>query len=262
MKRSEFKIEKMDCPSEESLIRMKLSDVKGIHSLNFNIKDRSLSIDHLSDDKQLSTLLAALNLDSRLLQTIEISNDEIVPLQKTERKSLVIVLLINFFLFVVEFITGILSDSMGLIADSLDMFADAIVYGLSLLVVGGHLIAKRRVAKVSGYLQLLLAVAGFSEVIRRFFGIAEIPHFETMVYISLLALIGNALSLYILQKQKSKEVHMQASIIFTSNDVIVNIGVIIAAVLVYYFETAFPDLLIGAIVFFLVTRGAIRILKL
>ena len=262
MKRSEFKIEKMDCPSEESLIRMKLSGVKGIQSLNFNLKDRTLSIDHLSDDKQLSTLLASLNLESRLLQTIDISNDETMPLQKTERKSLVIVLLINFFLFVVEFTTGIISESIGLIADSLDMFADVIVYGLSLLVVGGHLIAKRRVAKVSGYLQLLLAVAGFSEVIRRFFGAGEIPHFETMVYISLLALIGNALSLYILQKQKSKEVHMQASIIFTSNDVIVNVGVIIAAVLVYYLNSAIPDLIIGAIVFFLVTRGAIRILKL
>jgi Co/Zn/Cd efflux system component len=83
-----------------------------------------------------------------------------------------------------------------------------------------------------------------------------------MILISLLALIGNAISLYLLQKSKSKEVHMQASMIFTSNDVIVNIGVMVAGILVYLTNSKIPDLVIGIFVFILVGKGAFRILKL
>jgi len=77
-----------------------------------------------------------------------------------------------------------------------------------------------------------------------------------------LALIANAWCLYLLQKSKSNEAHMQASMIFTSNDVIVNIGVIIAAVLVYLTKSAVPDLIVGTLVFILVLQGAYRILKI
>ena len=77
-----------------------------------------------------------------------------------------------------------------------------------------------------------------------------------------MALIGNAYSLYLLQKSKSKEVHIQASMIFTSNDIIVNIGIILAALLVFITNSKYPDLIIGIIVFSMVAKGALRILKL
>jgi Co/Zn/Cd efflux system component len=159
-------------------------------------------------------------------------------------------------------LTGFLCHSMGLVADSLDMFADSIVYGLALFAIGGTVIRKKKIAKVGGYFQMTLAVFGLVEVIRRFLGLEEVPVFQTMIIISSLALIGNATSLYLLQRSKNREAHMQASMIFTSNDVIANIGVIIAGGLVYFTNSKFPDLIIGAIVFILVGRGALRILKL
>jgi Co/Zn/Cd efflux system component len=83
-----------------------------------------------------------------------------------------------------------------------------------------------------------------------------------MILISLFALAGNGASLIILNKSKDNEAHIQASKIFTSNDVIANIGVILAGIVVYLTDSRYPDLIIGAIVFWLVLRGAIRILKL
>jgi Co/Zn/Cd efflux system component len=50
--------------------------------------------------------------------------------------------------------------------------------------------------------------------------------------------------------------------IFTSNDIIINAGVIVAGLLVNWFNSAYPDLIIGAIVFVIVARGARRILQL
>ena len=152
---------------------------------------------------------------------------------------------------------------MGLVADSLDMLADSFVYGISLFAVGGTLIRKRRIAKLAGYFQILLAVMGFGEVLRRFLGAEQLPDFTTMIMVSVFALIANGICLYLLQKSKSKEeAHMKASMIFTSNDVIINLGVIVAGFLVNVLNSNKPDLIIGTIVFILVIQGARRILKL
>lgn len=151
---------------------------------------------------------------------------------------------------------------MGLIADSLDMLADSIVYALSLFAIGSTISRKKKVAKFSGYFQMGLALLGFSEVLRRFLSESETPLFEWMIAVALLALIGNLVSLWLINKAKSDEAHMQASAIFTSNDIIVNGGVILAGVLVFWFDSKLPDLIIGAIVFSFVIRGAIKILQL
>ncbi len=151
---------------------------------------------------------------------------------------------------------------MGLVADSLDMLADSIVYGLALVAVGGKESRKKRIAGAAGFFQLSLAILGFVEVIRRFLGFGEVPEFRTMIIVSLLALIGNATCLYLLQKCESREVHMKASMIFTSTDVIVNIGVILAGVLVFVTGSKLPDLTVGTIVFILVGIGAYRIFQL
>lgn len=84
-----------------------------------------------------------------------------------------------------------------------------------------------------------------------------------MIMVSVFALIANGICLYLLQKSKSKEeAHMKASMIFTSNDVIINLGVIVAGFLVNVLNSNKPDLIIGTIVFILVIQGARRILKL
>jgi len=99
-------------------------------------------------------------------------------------------------------------------------------------------------------------------VLRRFFGVEKIPDFSTMIIVSVFALIANGICLYLLQKSKSNEAHMQASMIFTSNDVVINLGVITAGVLVNWLDSSKPDLIIGTIVFMIVIQGALRILKL
>lgn len=151
---------------------------------------------------------------------------------------------------------------MGLVADSLDMLADAVVYGLSLWAIGSAVSRKKKVATSSGYFQIVLALLGLIEVVRRFAENEATPDFRVMIIISLLALLANSVSLYLLQKSKNREAHMRASLIFTSNDVIINIGVIFAGVLVFLTNSKYPDLIVGAIVFLIVIRGAVRILKL
>ncbi|MDR9455900.1 MAG: cation transporter [Salegentibacter sp.] len=261
MQKTNFEISKMDCPSEENLIRMKLDGIPGIKNLDFDIPNRKLSVFHIGQPDQIEKSLQELNLGAHKLSS-EPTDQTNFEENSTQKKLLWTVLAINFAFFIIEMTTGLISGSMGLVADSLDMLADSFVYGISLLAVGGTLSRKKSIANLAGYFQIILAVVGFAEVLRRFFMVEELPDFNTMIIISIFALLANAFSLYLLQQSKSKEeAHMKASMIFTSNDVIINLGVITAGLLVNWLNSSKPDLIIGTIVFILVIQGAIRILK-
>jgi Co/Zn/Cd efflux system component len=241
---------------------MKLEGLTNIQSLQFDIPGRKLEAYHTDSYDSLFAALNSLQLDTKLVSSEPAGMVKIESAHHQERQVLWQVLGINFICFVLEMLTGFIARSMGLVADSLDMLADSIVYALSLFAVGGTIARKKNVAGIAGYFQLALAVLGFAEVIRRFVGHEETPDFRLMIIISLLALAGNAICLYLLQKSKSQEAHMQASMIFTSNDVIVNIGVIVAGIIVYLTTSKLPDLIVGSIIFALVGRGAYRILQL
>jgi len=253
----------MDCPSEEQMIRMKLESVNGLEKLVFDIPSRKLTVFHqIENINEINDLLDELNLNTTLIKTQVTEEKFVTDKDNRETKILWWVLGINATFFVIEMITGLISRSMGLVADSLDMLADAFVYGISLMAVGKTLTRKKQVAKISGYLQMLLALLGFIEVIRRFLGFEGIPDYSVMIVVSILALIANTTCLLLLNKAKSDEAHIRASWIFTSNDIIVNLGVIFAAVLVIFTQSNIPDLVVGAAIFTLVMRGAFRILNL
>lgn len=261
MNKTTFKVSKMDCPSEEQVIRMSLDAVPNITGLSFDLGSRQLDVFHTGDPEPIFQKLDSLALGAMMIGSEE---SEFVKVEDhgNERRVLITVLLINLSFFFLNTITGLIAGSMGLIADGLDMLADCLVFALSLFAVGGTVARKKNVAKASGYFQLILAILGLTEVIRRFLGFAEVPEYKLMIIISSLALIGNATSIYILQKAKREEAHMQASYIFLSNDVVINFGVILAGIFVYFTTSKLPDLIIGSLIFLVVARGAFRILKL
>lgn len=262
MQKTTFHISKMDCPSEENLIRIKLDEVSGIEHLEFNIPSRELYVYHIGNEAVIESKVLELNLGGKQTKSEIIENIDFID-DSNQSTLLWAVLIINFLFFNIESLAGYFSSSMGLVADSLDMLADSLVYGISLYAVGKEIATKKRIAVMAGYFQLALAVIGFLEVIRRSLGLTEAPDFLVMIIVSVLALVANAICLYLLQKSKGNdEAHMKASMIFTSNDIIINLGVIIAGFLVLIFNSVIPDLVIGGIVFVIVVQGAIRILKL
>jgi Co/Zn/Cd efflux system component len=179
---------------------------------------------------------------------------------KEESRVLIILLLINAVMFITEFAFGWLSESTGLIADSLDMLADALVYGVSLYAVGKSLYVKANSAMLSGCLQITLGIGVLLDILRRAI-IGSEPESGFMIAVSLVALIANVICLVLLAKHRNGEVHMRATWIFTKNDVIANLGVITAGILVAYFSTAIPDLVIGCIISAVVIRGGIQIIN-
>lgn len=263
MNKTVIRIAQMDCPSEEQMIRMKLDGHEGIRQLQFDLGSRNLTIFHEGPPGPLFDAVHSLQLGASLISSEETADLNIpASAVNADRTLLWQVLGINFFFFILELITGYLAGSMGLLADSLDMLADSMIYALALYAAAGSHIRKRNIARLAGYFQLALAILGFAEVIRRFAGMEGYPGFQSMMIISALALAGNGLCLYLLQKSRSTEAHMRASMIFTSNDVLANLGVIAAGILVYFTRSSYPDLIIGTLVFAMVARGAWQIFRI
>jgi len=185
---------------------------------------------------------------------------EIEAKNREENKVLIILLSINAFMFVVEVTFGILSESTALIADSLDMLADATVYGIGLYAVGKKMHVKITAAYVSGVFQILLGASVAVDILRRLI-LGSDPESILMISIGIVALIANTICLMFISKHKEGEVHMRASWIFSKNDVIANLGIIIGGSLVYFLDTRIPDLIVGIVITLIVIRGGIYIVK-
>lgn len=178
---------------------------------------------------------------------------------EAQKKALIWLLFINLSMFFAEFGAGILVQSTALISDSLDMFADAAVYSIGLYAVGRAATVKSKTALFSGIAQILLALFAMQEVVRRFVeGGSPDPVF--MIGVGGMALVANVICLKLISKHRDGDVNMRASWIFSVNDVIANTGVIIGGILVYLLDNRMPDLVVGAIIGFIVLRGGIRII--
>lgn len=180
--------------------------------------------------------------------------------ERLERKTLVALLAINGVMFMAEVILGWIAESAGLIADSLDMLADAGVYGLSLYVVGRGMRKQSKAASISGILQIILGASVILEVLRRYLFGSE-PESFLMMAVGSVALVANLYCLRLIARHRDAGVHMRASFIFSANDVIANLGVIISGCLVWMVGSRYPDLVIGAIISAVVVWGGIKILK-
>jgi Co/Zn/Cd efflux system component len=177
---------------------------------------------------------------------------------KSERHVLIALLLINGVMFVAEFAVGWWAQSTALIADALDMLADAMVYGVGLYAVGRSLLIKAHAARISGVLQILLGLLVLFDIVRRIVVGSE-PVSTLMMAMGLIALIANVTCLILISRHREGEVHMRASWIFSRNDVIANLGVILAGGLVAWTDSRLPDLAIGLLVALIVIRGGILI---
>jgi cation diffusion facilitator family transporter len=180
--------------------------------------------------------------------------------ERRQRQLLWVVLTLNATMFVVEFIAGWLAHSTSLLADSLDMLADAVVYGISLYAVGRAISLKAKAALTNGWLQLTLSLVVLVDVGRRLLGDFT-PEPMMMSLVSLMALAVNITCFAMLYRFRSGDINLKASWICSRNDMMANVGVMIAALLVSSTGQAWPDLLVGTLIAAIVMRSAIQIIR-
>jgi len=179
---------------------------------------------------------------------------------RQERRILIIVLLINAGMFVAEFSAGLLSGSTALLADSLDMLADAVVYALGLFALGRASHWRARAALTSGILQLLLGLGVAVEAVWKMVA-DSLPDAATMGLFGAIALVANTLCFLLLARFRDGDINLRATWICSRNDMIGNLGVLLAAALVIWTGSPLPDIVIGLLIAAVVVNSAWRIVN-
>lgn len=170
------------------------------------------------------------------------------------------VIAINAVMFAVEMFGGAMAGSQALKADALDFLADAATYGLSLWAIGRSVRTRSNAAMIKGISLLLMGGWVFCSSIYQIM-ILQLPTASLMSVIGVLALIANVVSVLILVRYKDGDANVRSVWLCSRNDAISNVAIIIAAVVVWYTQSAWPDLIVAIFMAGLFTRSAIQILK-
>ncbi len=170
-----------------------------------------------------------------------------------------IALVLNATMAVIGGVAGWIAQSTGLLADALDMLSDATAYAIGLIAIGRTARFKANAAWLSGGVLLVLGLGVLVEVGRRIVYGAE-PLSGWMIGTALLSLAVNVTVLRMLSPLKSGEVHLRATWLFTRADVVANLGVILAGILVLWQGSPYPDFVIGTLIGLYVIKEAVEIL--
>lgn len=176
------------------------------------------------------------------------------------RRALWIALGVNAGMFAVEMAAGAAADSRALQADALDFLGDAANYAISLLVAGMALAWRARAALAKGL--TLIGLGGWvmiTAVLAALGGAAPQP--ELMGIIGALALAANTGVAIMLYRFRTGDANMRSVWICSRNDAIGNIAVMAAALGVFGTGTAWPDLIVAAILALLGISGGIQIVQ-
>jgi Co/Zn/Cd efflux system component len=184
---------------------------------------------------------------------------EVAGLEASQRRVLIIVLAINLLTFVGMVFASWLSQSSALLSGTLDNLGDALTYSLSLLVVGAGVVAKARVAVFKGALIAMAAVAVAVQIGWRMYHL-DVPVVAIMGVAAVVNLLANGLCLYLLNDHRHDDVNMMSVWECSRNDVNEGVAVILTVGLVWFTQSALPDLLVAIGLLVMFSRSAIRVL--
>lgn len=179
---------------------------------------------------------------------------------QTYKRILWIVIALNFGMFLVELLSGLQAQSQALKADSLDFLADSLTYFISLMVIGKSVRVRALASTFKGYSLIIMSLGVFGYTIYRFFQ-PGVPDEQVMGVIGVMALAANAISAFLLLRYSSGDSNVRSVWLCTRNDAIGNVLVMIAAGLVAFTGSAWPDLIVATVMAGLFLSSSYQILR-
>ena len=163
------------------------------------------------------------------------------------RRALWIVILLNVGYGVIEMFGGFISGSQALKADALDFLGDGLITFLGVLAIGWSLVWRARSALIQG---LFLAALGLGVLANTAYRVLvqQQPEAELMGLFAVIALVVNVVAVLPLLPYRTGDANVRAVWLFSRNDAIGNAAVVLAAGLVAWTGTAWPDLAVAAVI--------------
>ena len=176
------------------------------------------------------------------------------------RRALWIVVLLNLGFGLAEIVGGFLADSQALKADAPDFIGDGSISLLGLIALGWTARARSQVALTQGIFLGALGIGVIAFALWRAMN-AIAPEAELMGAIGIVALIVNVTAALVLSRFREGDANVTANWLFSRNDAIANVAVIIAAALVGWTGAAWPDLVVAGVIALLFLHSAYEIIR-
>lgn len=176
------------------------------------------------------------------------------------RRALWVALIVNATMFGVEAVASWSSGSVSLLADAIDFFGDAANYAVSLVVAGLSLATRARAALLKAATMGLFGVVVLARAGWQWHSGAA-PEAFTMGAVGIAALLANAGVAWMLYAYRSGDANMRSVWLCSRNDAIGNVAVMLAALGVLGTGSAWPDLIVAAVMAALALAAAFSVMR-
>ena len=176
------------------------------------------------------------------------------------RRALWIVVLLNVGYGIVEIIGGFIADSQALKADALDFLGDGSITFLGLLAIGWNLRLRARSAFIQGIFLGAMGISILSYTIYRT-QVLQTPEAGIMSIFGIIAFLINVIAAVVLLPHRKGDANVRAVWLFSRNDALGNILVVVAAGFVFLTDTSWPDLIAAGIIAIIFLQSSRTIIK-
>ena len=266
-----YRVTGMDCSSCAAKIEGAVRKIGGVEDVKVSIASQIMTLKVDQPATRLPAMEDAVTGLGYRLHRMGLANEEVadddddhVPdlshVTPAYKRALWIVVLLNAGYGVVEIAGSFIAGSQALQADSLDFLGDGLISFLGLIAVGWGLAARAKAALLQG---LFLGVLGLGVVVSTTYRIFIEPQPEslTMAGFAIIAFVVNVLAAIVLIPHRKGDANMRAVWLFSRNDAVGNLAVVIAAGLVWWTGSQWPDLVVAFAVAGLFLQSAWSIIR-
>jgi Co/Zn/Cd efflux system component/copper chaperone CopZ len=260
-----YRVTGMDCSACATKMEGAARKVRGVEEVRVSIASQEMTLRLKGEATPLPELERTITeLGYRLTRLEEQGHGEEVPdlshVTPAYKRALWIVILLNAGYGLVEIVGGFLAGSQSVKADALDFIGDGLISLLGLIAIGWGLAARATAALLQGIFLGVLGVGVLGMTAYRVFFLQQ-PEAQLMGIFGAVGLAVNIAAAAALLPHRHGDANVRAIWLFSRNDAIGNVAVVIAAALVAWTQTPWPDLLVAVVIAGLFLQSASSIIK-
>lgn len=240
-----YRVIGMDCAHDAREIEEAVRESGAVRDVRVSVSSQVMTV-HLADTGSPETVTRAVqDIGYRLESMTDVADDRTAThASPAYVRALWIVIVLNAGYGVIEMAGGFLSGSQALKADALDFLGDGLITLLGVIAIGWGLVWRARSALIQG---IFLGVLGIGVLVNTATRLAEgyVPEAGLMGGFGIVALVVNVASTLVLLPHRAGDANVRAVWMFSRNDAIGNVAVVVAAVLVGLLGTAWPDIVVA-----------------
>lgn len=260
-----YRVTGMDCPSCAAKIEKAVRKIDAVQNVKVSMASQIMNVRVENSEQHLPEIERAVTQLGYQLERQSGSGDDDVPkdlahVTPAYKRALWIVVLLNVGYGIVEMGGGFISHSHALKADALDFLGDGLITFLGLVAIGWSLSWRARSALIQGIFLGALGCGVLAATAYRILVLQQ-PEAELMGLFGAIALCVNVGAACALLPHRTGDSNVRAVWLFSRNDAIGNAAVVMAAVLVAWTNTPWPDLAVAATIACLFLHSSWAIIK-